>query len=157
MRVAIGAERLPGDIERRLELLGDDCALAPGGAAGTAFDDLPCARVDDDTVLDPAGLVAYRRAGYAWAAWTAHAEPAWIEPLARARALEVRMYLVVFDIAARRSYVVDPDGAVIAGTFDEYRLASFTLDPRRTAQTTVAPGTDVADGLERVAAILETA
>ncbi len=156
MRVVIGASPLPGDVERRLELLGADCALSPDGAAGAPFNgDLPCARVGDDAVLDPAGLVAYRRAGYAWAAWTARAAPEWIEPLARARALELRMYLVVFDIAARRSFAVDPDGAVIAGTFAEYRLASFTLDPRRTAQTAVAPGTDVADGLERVAAIVE--
>ncbi len=156
MRVVIGAGALPSDIERKLELLGGDCALAPEGAAGASLDDeLPCARVDDAVVLDPGALVAYRRAGYVWAAWTAHGPPEWIEPLARARALELRMYVVVFDAAAGRAYAVDPDGVVIAGTFGDYRLASFALDPRRTAETTVAPGTDVADALERVSAIVQ--
>ena len=155
VRVVISSARLPSDIDQRLELLGGDCALAPESSAGQSFDEIPCARVSDATVLDPAGLVAYRRAGYACAAWTANAAPEWIEPLARARAVELRMYVVVFDEKRRRAYAVDPDGIVIAGTFDDYRLASFVLDPRRTAETTVAPGTDVADGLERVAAILE--
>ena len=72
---------------------------------------------------------------------------------ARARAAHVRHRFR--PAPRRRAFAVDPDGAVIAGTFDGYRLASFALDPRRTAETTVAPGTDVADGLERVAAIVE--
>ena len=154
MRVVIAAASLPSGIEAQLELLGADCAIARDGEAGAAAD-LPCARVSDDAILDPAGLVAYRDAGYAWAAWTAQSAPEWIEPLARARALELRMYVVVFDCAAARTYAVDPDGVVIAGTFGDYRLASFTLDPRRTAETAVAPGTDVADGLQRVAAIVK--
>jgi len=155
IRVVISPAPLPADIEQRLELLGADCALAPEGSAGAAFvDELPCVRVDDVAVLDPAGLVAYRRAGYVWTAWTANAAPEWIEPLARARALELRMYVVVFDVARGRAYAVDPDGVVIAGTFGDFRFAGFALDPRRTAETTVAPGTDVADGLERVAAIM---
>jgi hypothetical protein len=67
------------------------------------------------------------------------------------------MYVIVFDQRARRAFAVDPDGAVVAGTFDDYCMASFSLDPRRTMETTVAPGTDVADGLERVDAILRNA
>ena len=76
---------MPDDIEQRLELLGSDCALAPDGAAGAAFDGLPCARVGDDTVLDPAGLVAYRRAGYVWAAWTALASLTRVATMPQAR------------------------------------------------------------------------
>ncbi|MFZ0364192.1 MAG: hypothetical protein WAL67_08295, partial [Candidatus Cybelea sp.] len=81
----------------------------------------------------------------------------WSERLARARALELRLYIVVFDRSRSRAFAVDPDGVIVAGTFDEYRLASFSLDPRKTAETTVAPGSDVREGLERVARILDDA
>jgi hypothetical protein len=67
--------------------------------------------------------------------------------------LELRLYILVIDAAAGRAYAVDPDGAVIAGTYDGYRIASFVLDPAKAEQTVVAPGTDVLEGLERVAAI----
>jgi hypothetical protein len=79
----------------------------------------------------------------------------WTERIARARALELRIYLVVFDRTVRRAFAVDPDGVVLAGTFADYRLASFSLDPRKTLQTAVAPGTDIGEGLERVAALTE--
>ncbi len=156
LRIAISADPLPSDIDGRLTVLDDAYALAPFDDARLAALDraIPTANVGDTEMSDPAGLVGYRRAGYALAVWTAGAEPAWIEPIARARALELRMYVVVFDDRARRAFVVDPDGTVIAGTFDDYRLASFSLDPRRTMETAVAPGTDVADGLARVDAIV---
>jgi len=66
----------------------------------------------------------------------------------------LRIYVVVFDRSQDRAYAVDPDGAIVAGTFDGFRLASFVLDPRKTVETTVAPGTDIFEGLERVAAIV---
>jgi predicted amidohydrolase len=156
LRLAISADPLPGDVDRRLEVLGDAYALAPFDEARLAalHRVLPTAAVGDDEAMDPAGLVGYRRAGYALVVWSADAQSRWIEPVARARALELRMYLVVFDRHAGRAFAVDPDGEVIAGTFEGYRLASFPLDPRRTIETIVAPGTDVADGLERAAAIV---
>ncbi len=61
------------------------------------------------------------------------------------------MYLVVIDTERNCVFAVDPDGAVICGTFDGYEIASFTYDPARTAQTMVAPGTDIRIGLERAA------
>jgi hypothetical protein len=110
---------------------------------------LPAAHVSDETVLDPAGLARLRRAGYRLAVWrTAHPVP-WQVTIARARALELRMYLVVLDTELPRAYAVDPDGAVICGTFGSYELASFTFDRDRTEHTEVAPGTDVLLGLER--------
>ncbi len=156
LRIAISADPLPSDIDGRLTVLDDAYALAPFDDARLSALDraIPTANVGDSEMSDPAGLVGYRRAGYALAVWTAVAESAWIEPIARARALELRMYVVVFDDRARRAFAVDPDGSVISGTFDDYRLASFSLDPRRTMETAVAPGTDVADGLERVDAIV---
>jgi hypothetical protein len=100
-------------------------------------------------------LVAYRRAGYALICWTTQLGAPWSERLARARALELRLYVVVFDRSMRRAFAVDPDGAVVAGTFDGYRLASFAFDPRKTAETLVAPGSDLSEGLERVAGIID--
>ncbi len=156
LRLAISFDPLPADIDHRLALLDDAYALAPNDAQRLAALDhaLPVASVDDALVLDPAGLVAYRRAGYPLICWTTELESPWAERLARARALELRLYIVVFDQPMRRAFAVDPDGTIVAGTFDDYRLASFSLDTRTTEETTVAPGSDIWEGLERVAAIL---
>ncbi len=157
LRLAISADSLPSDVDARLTLLDDAYALAPFDDVRLALLDraIPTANVGDAEMSDPAGLVGYRRAGYALAVWTAGERSAWTEPIARARALELRMYVIVFDNAVRRAFAVDPDGNVIAGTFEGYRLASFSLDPRRTMETAVAPGTDIADGLQRVDAIVD--
>jgi hypothetical protein len=82
-------------------------------------------------------------------------ESPWCERLARARALELRVYIVVFENRRHRAYAVDPDGTIVAGTFGDFRLASFIFDPRRTADTVVAPGTDIAEGLQYVAGIAD--
>jgi predicted amidohydrolase len=156
-RLAIAMDRLPDDVDSRLELLDDSFALSPQNPE--RFDALDvavgAALVEDEVVRDPGGLVAYRRAGYRLICWATALHSPWTERLARARALELRLYVVVFDNANRRAFAVDPDGAIIAGTFDGYRLASFVLDPRKTAETSVAPGTDVGEGLERVEAIVK--
>jgi predicted amidohydrolase len=158
-RLAISFEPLAQDIDRRLELLDDAYALAPHESRCRALLDevLPIAGVDDELVLDPGGLVEYRRAGYRLILWNARLGAPWTERIARARALELRVYVVVFDEAAKRAFAVDPDGAIVAGTFDGYRLASFLLDPSKAAQTAVAPGTDIGEGLEHVAEITERA
>lgn len=157
LRLALSIDPLPDDIAERLELLDDNYALSPhSGRNGTLGDALAAAYVENDTILDPAGLVPYRSAGYRLIVWSTDLGPPWSERIARARALELRVYVVVFDAALRRAFAVDPDGAVVAGTFGDYRLASFLFDPRKTAETVVAPGSDVAEGLERVAAILDS-
>ncbi|MEO6835791.1 MAG: carbon-nitrogen hydrolase family protein [Candidatus Tumulicola sp.] len=159
VRIAISVDPLPHDVDRRLDLLDDAYVIAApfDGAARAALDAaVPTAGVCDDEMLDPAGLAAYRRAGYAIAVWTTQTDSPWIERIARARALELRMYVVVLDCSrAMRAFAVDPDGVAIAGTFGDYRLASFSFDPRKTMETAVAPGTDIVDGLERIAAIVE--
>ncbi len=156
VRIAIAFDPLPRGVDRQLEMLDAAFAIAPDDARRFALLDAvaPLARVDDDAVLDPASLVAYRRAGYRLICWTTNIAAPWAMRLARARALELRLYVVVFDRPAARAFAVDPDGATIAGTFDGYRLASFVLDPEKTAATLVAPGTDVADGLDRIEAII---
>jgi|SRR5580700_2311221 predicted amidohydrolase len=155
VRLAISCDPLPDDIDGRLEWLDDAFALTPHdeGRNATAARDLPIAMAGDDLVLDPGGLVGFRRAGYALICWKTSLGTPWAERFARARALELRLYVVVFDIAANRAFAVDPDGAIVAGTFGTFRLASFLFDPRKTIETCVAPGSDVVEGLERVAAI----
>ena len=154
-RIAVTPDPLPADIGPRLELLDDAHAIAPDldDARRAALEAMPAAFVGDDCVLDPAGLASYRRAGYALAIWETHARSSWTQPIARARALELRMYVVVIDRGDDRAFAVDPDGAVVAGTFDGYRIASFALDWRKAAETGVAPGTDVSAGLERIAGL----
>jgi predicted amidohydrolase len=159
VRLAISFEPLPSDIDERLRLLDCDFALAPNDQA--RFDALdgavPSRALRDDLVLDPGGLVGYRRAGYALFSWTTRLGAPWCDRFARARALELRCYVVVFSEVARRAFAVDPDGTVVAGTFDGFRLASFSFDGRKTLESGVAPGTDVAEGLERTARIVEHA
>ena len=117
-------------------------------------DAIPTLRVSDVTVTDPLVLAAARQRGYRAAIWDVGAcGETWIQPLARARALELKMYVIAIDARRARAFAVDPDGSIVAGTFDDYRVASFVLDSRRTEQTEVAPGTDVVEGLERVNAL----
>jgi predicted amidohydrolase len=142
-RLAISTdESFAGDSEL-LGILEAGAVLTPVTASDR------CACVSDDIVFDPGGLAAYRLAGVDMVAWpTRSGGPGQIS-FARARAVELRMYVVVFDLKAGRAYAVDPDGQIVCGTFGDYQVASFTYDPARTAQTLVAPGTDVLAGLER--------
>lgn len=103
----------------------------------------------DDVMLDPGGLPAARLDGAALAVWKTACEPEWQVAFARARALELRMYVAVIDTARERAYAVDPDGTIVCGTFAEYELAGFTFDPLKVRQTAVAPNTDVLEGLRR--------
>ncbi|MGH7737611.1 MAG: carbon-nitrogen hydrolase family protein [Candidatus Tyrphobacter sp.] len=154
LRIAISAAPLPNDALQRLEILETPFAIAPGEPERLAALDrvVPVAEIDDATMLDPAGLVPFRRAGYRLALWRTKCD-AWTQRIARARAGELRMYVVVIDSTAGCAFAVDPQSAVICGTFNDYRIASCTLDLAKAAQTLVAPGTDIAQGLERVEAL----
>ncbi len=154
LRLAVSARPLPDDIDERLRTLECEHVLAPNAEHHLAALDamLPVAVVNDDVMHDPGGLAAFRRAGYRLALWATRSD-AWTERVARARAGETRMYVVVLDAQAGRAFVVDPDYTVLCGTFDGYRLAACTIDPAKTSQTLVAPGTDIAEGLSRVHAM----
>ncbi|MBV8375219.1 MAG: carbon-nitrogen hydrolase family protein [Candidatus Eremiobacteraeota bacterium] len=156
VRIAISCDPLPADARERLRILEDAFALTPidDERLGALDRVLPTVVAGDDLFYDPGGLVSYRRAGYRLAIWSQAEKSPWIERIARARALELRLYVVVFE-AGGRAFAVDPDGVIVAGTFNGYRLASFVLDPRKTSETEVAPGTDIAEGIERVAAATE--
>lgn len=156
LRVAVSAVALPKDIDERLRILECPFTVAPDTPERIAALDaaIPVAVVDDAVMNDPTGLGTYRRAGYRLAIWNTSGDD-WTERLARARAGELRMYVVVIDRSAQRAYVVDPDYAVVCGTFDGYRIAACAIDIAKTAQTVVVPGTDVAEGLERVHAMTQ--
>ncbi|HUA08039.1 MAG TPA: carbon-nitrogen hydrolase family protein [Candidatus Acidoferrales bacterium] len=152
VRIAVSIDALPSDIDDRLRIFEAQLALAAEGDDGFATLDrlLPAVRLDAAAAFDPGYLVAYRIAGYRVAVLDAAQPHPWLERIARTRAAELRLYVIVFDRSARRAYAIDPDGALIAGTFDDFTIASVALDPVRTAQTLVAPGTDVAAGVELV-------
>ena len=103
--------------------------------------------VTDETMLDPAGLVDARMNGIELFVWTTAGDGTWPTRFARTRAAELRAYVVTFDAGAERAFAVDPDGVVVAGTFDAFRMAAFAFDRSRAQATTVAPTTDVIQGL----------
>jgi predicted amidohydrolase len=109
--------------------------------------------VGSQAFRNPRGLVAARVAGLDLFVWNASGDPAWQIAYARTRACELRAYVVVLDRARARAFAVDPDGAVIGGTFNGYRMAAFAYDRARSGATTVAPYTDVLAGLRMVETI----
>lgn len=140
-RIAITALREVEHAPRLLEIL--DAGELVTAASESAL--------DDSAILDPRALVASRLQGCTLAIWRTQMDPDWQVTFARARALELRMYLIVIDTERLRAYALDPDGNVLCGTFGDYRIATFSYDPGRAHATAVAPGTDVIDGLRRAA------
>ena len=112
-------------------------------------DSIAAASVGDEIVNDPAGLVPLRLAGYQCIVWrTSTGELEWKRRLARARALELRIFVICI-VAGELAFAADPDGVVVCGTFGDFRTATFAFAPERTKQTLVAPHTDILEGLER--------
>ena len=105
------------------------------------------ARVFAATLRDPRGLALARLAGVDFFICTAGGDAEWTRRIARTRAAELRAFVLVFDPRERRAFAVDPDGVVVAGTFDDFRLAAFVYDRARASATIVAPRTDVLEGL----------
>jgi predicted amidohydrolase len=120
-------------------------------------DSADLALVDDEAMLDPRALVGPRLSGVRLFVWRASIEARWVLPFARTRAAELRAYVVVFDSPRRRALAIDPDGTVVCGTFDDFELAAFAFDRRRTDAWRVAPETDVREGLVRVGNLISTA
>lgn len=138
MRIAIAAREPRDGDAARIRMLEAERIIHPGEPS-----------VGDDVVLDPAGLAQLRMRGVSLAVWQTAIDPVWQVTFARARALELRMYLVVIDTPRGRAFAVDPDGMPVAGTFGAFELATFVFSAERTRTTLVAPGTDVLEGLTR--------
>ena len=148
IRIAI----TPYDVEAETskETLGADILIGPGtsGDAGL-IEKAAAACVADELVSDPGGLIPHRLAGYQLLIWRSDFEDlSWTRTLARARALELRLFIIVICKGAL-AFAVDPDGAVVCGTFGGFRVTSFLFSPLRTQQTAVAPATDIIEGLKR--------
>lgn len=130
-----------------LAVVASDEAPAIDERAGLRY-----AVVRDATMHDPRGLVELRLAGIDLFIWES-SDDDWSVRFARTRAAELRAYVVVFTADGIRSFAVDPDGVVVAGTFGGFRMASFVYDRARAQATTVAPTTDVFAGLRLAEAI----
>jgi predicted amidohydrolase len=131
--------------DARALLSASDAACTGGGrvfeTAGVRM-----AAVSGEALGSPRGLVAARLAGIDAFLCAPGGDPAWHEAIARTRAAELRAYVVIF-ADGHRAFAVDPDGTIVAGTFDGYRVAAFVYDAGRTAATAVAPSTDVLAGM----------
>ncbi|MBV8726499.1 MAG: carbon-nitrogen hydrolase family protein [Candidatus Eremiobacteraeota bacterium] len=138
------------DIDEVKRVIGVDEVIADDARSDSALlEKAAAATVNDDVVNDPGGLVPYRLAGYQLLIWRSELEDlAWMRTLARARALELRLFVVVI-CNEKIALAADPDGVVVCGTFGSLRVASFLFSPQRTKQTAVAPATDILEGLER--------
>ncbi|MBV9277401.1 MAG: carbon-nitrogen hydrolase family protein [Candidatus Eremiobacteraeota bacterium] len=156
LRIAIAAHAVNA-AEINAILGADEVVDADAGSDARLADIAAAASVTDDTVSDPGGLVPYRLAGYQLLVWrTSFDDKPWRRTLARARALELRLFIIVI-AKDGTAFAVDPDGAVVCGTFGKLRVASFLFSPLRTAQTAVAPDTDIIEGLERASQIVTLA
>ena len=128
-------------------------ALHSDGERGIELAGVRAAVVGWESLRSARGLVAARLAGIdLFICGPAPGEPEWLVPFARTRAMELRAYVVAF-ADARRAFAVDPEGVVVAGTFEGFRMAAFAYDAARAAATRVAPATDVLAGLRDAEAI----
>lgn len=156
VRVAITPDARDPAIAERLRILETPYLVSPDFRQDATRIDpaIPTVRANDSIVLDPGGLAPFKAAGYQLAIWETSYDPQWQVRIARARAVELRLYLIVIHLGrVPRAYAIDPDGVIVAGTYGSFRLASFLLDAARTNATLLAPGTDVLEGLERISSL----
>jgi len=152
-RIAFAAAREIRAHDERLTIVEAQALIAPATGIDELHKLVPAVCVDDEKMIDPAFLVRYRCSGYQLVLWRASCDAQWQELFARARATELRLFVVV--LGGERAFAVDPDGAVVAGTFDGYEIATFYFEGTRTMRTLVAPGTDILDEFRGVARLLE--
>ncbi len=158
VRIAFTLETDPAKLEqyRRLAELEDaSIVIAP--------DDGPARIVERDGVrygvagtgrfCNPRGLIEARLAGVDLFVWDFHGKAEWRVSYGRTRAMELRAYVIAFDRDRNRAAAIDPDGVVLAGTYDDLKLAAFAYDRSRSANGIVAPFTDVFAGLRTAEAI----
>jgi predicted amidohydrolase len=138
--------QIPGLTTIALEMIRDETTLVTDGMILT---------VVGDEIMDPGVLATQRLHGHDCFVWHAGGECSHTIAIARARAVELRAYIVVIgEQPPARAFAVDPDGTIVCGTFDDFECAAFTYERTRTAQTTFAPHTDLLDGLTTVDALI---
>jgi predicted amidohydrolase len=132
-----------------------DVLLAPGAGTEREIEvaGIRALATGFERLSAPRGLVEARLAGIdLFVVDAADADADWLLAFARTRAAELRAYVVAFG-KGERAFAVDPDGTVVAGTFDGYRTAAFVYDSARSGATQVAPQTDVLTGLRTAEAL----
>jgi predicted amidohydrolase len=156
-RIAFTCSRSANEVARFEEIAGEADAGAMLWAQGQDAGEIEVAGVralsiGSDLLRAPRALVPARLAGIdLFVVRATGGDGAWPLALARTRAAELRAYVVLF--GDERACAIDPDGAVIAGTFGGLRMAAFGYDGSRTAATMVAPATDVLAGLRNAEAV----
>lgn len=149
LRVALSLETMPNDAAQRMRILETSLWLGTHVALPqNAMETLAGVAIDDREPFDPLTGIRARVNGYRTLVWRVAKNDPWTVTIARARALELRMYVIVFE--PQRAYAVDPDGAIVCGTFDAFSTASFAFDASKTSATLLVPGTDVAEGMQRI-------
>ncbi|GAC1498524.1 MAG: hypothetical protein NVS1B14_01570 [Vulcanimicrobiaceae bacterium] len=150
-RIAISADAAPPDAQTQRILETAHVITSNPAEDERLARSIRATTVDDAHMADPAGLVPLRLNGFQLMVWrTQRTDMDWVALYARARALELRVYVVCIASLASLAFAVDPDGTIVAGTFGDLRIATFTFSPERTRQTQVAPGTDIIEGLRHV-------
>jgi predicted amidohydrolase len=150
-RIAFTCSRTATEIDTFEETAAEADAGALLWAEGQAEGEIEVAGVralsiGSDTLRAPRALVPARLAGIdLFVVRAGGGDDAWPLAFARTRAAELRAYVVLF--GDERACAIDPDGTLIAGTFEGFRMAAFGYDGTRTAATMVAPATDVLVGL----------
>jgi predicted amidohydrolase len=154
LRIAIAAQHDPAlaTMARYSDAL---LTIDPHTAANELSHEI--ALVEDETMVDPRALVGPRLDGVRLIVWHASLGEPWTAPFARTRAAELRVYVIVLDALGRRAFAVDPDGAIVGGTFGEFALAQFGFERARSDSWLVAPRTDVRAALEAVEALRRAA
>ncbi len=105
------------------------------------------------TFCNPLGMLEARLAGVDLFVWDFTGKAEWRLSYGRTRAMELRAWIIGFDRDRGRAVAIDPDGVVLAGTYDDLKLAAFSYDRSRSANGFVAPFTDVFAGLRNAEAI----
>lgn len=138
--------RCAPNLETAIPIL-DVGSLEPDYACLTT---LPCGVsigiVGSRVLCNPHGLVQARVAGIDTFLWPGLPDdPDASIAFARARAVELCAYVVT--ATPERATTCDPDGTIVCGTYENYRLAAFTRNRERCARGEVAPHTDILAGL----------
>ena len=158
MRIAFTLETDPAKLAHFIELaeLEDaNAVITPEDGPGRIVerDGLRYGIVGTHTFCNPRGLIEARLAGVDLFVWDFTGKAEWRVYYGRTRAQELRAWIIGFDRDKSRAVAVDPDGVVVAGTYDDLKMAAFAYDRGRSGNGFVAPFTDVFAGLRNAEAI----
>jgi predicted amidohydrolase len=127
-------------------------SIEPEHAALARIGNLDIGIVGSSVFCNPHALTRARLAGIDLFLWPGLADTALSLAFTRTRAVELRASVIT--LTDQRVTACDPDGTIVCGTYDDYRVAAFAHDSARCAQGMVAPHTDVLAGLRTAMTML---